>query len=151
MARDLLDRVENLPAYTVRLIAQQTYKLLKNTYMTEWHLGTWRKLIVQKNISSEELINHSQWILENVGISQGNSLNTGFDITKQDKLFIFSKVHLLDKILYHPSFPPEEMIKLCYNKDSMVRLVVSEHPRCPKEGKLAVALMDGLNGKEELE
>jgi len=142
MARDLMDRVNNLPAYTVSLIAKQTYRQLLNTYTTEWHLGTWRKLIAQENISSQNLTEHAYWIIEHIGSNKYNSIKTNFDMTKQNKLFIFSKVHLLDKVLDHPSFPPEEMIKLCYNKDSMVRLTVAEHPRCPKEGKLAVALMD---------
>lgn len=147
MARDLMDRVDNLPPYTVSLIAEQTYRQLLNTYTTEWHLGTWRKLINQKNISPEALINHANWIIEHVGSSKYNSINTNFDMTKQNKLFIFSKVHLLDKVLDHPSFPPEEMAKLCYNSDPMVRLTVAEHPRCPKEGKLAVALIDGKEEK----
>ena len=142
-ARNLMDRVNNLPAYTVSLIAEDTYRQLLNSWDTEWHLGTWRKLMKQQNISAESLKGYADWILEHIESNKYTSLPMGEGIHKQNKLFIFSKTHLLETVLNHPNFPQAEMVALCYNSDLLVRATVAQHPKCPAEGRAAVALMDG--------
>lgn len=138
--RKLLVVSSTLPTYTINIIFLNIHSLLINSYQTEWHVGTWKRLLEQENISSEKLSEEARWIIGNVGKGVTPRTLPGERLMK-NKLALFSRTGLLKLILDHPNFPVETITELCQHKDAEIRECASGHPKCPPAGRVAEVML----------
>ena len=125
-----------IPEYTASTLINYLTQNCYNVWKTDAFafIKTYHRLLVAQNLSSQDLRTQFEWMTT----SNFNKKYTTQDGLETSHYRLYGSANCLT---LHDACPADVLLKLCSDEDWVYRDEAVRHPNCPKEGKIAAALM----------
>ena len=97
--------------------------------MYSWSAKEHDKLIKQPNISSDSLMYQINWTTNR---EKGRLIHGGYQ----------TSMKTLSSLILHPNLDEKSLLILANSNDSYIRDLVAQNPKCPREARITIALLN---------